>query len=36
LDVELERYNARQIIESGIKEGKQVFQMHNLKVSSQA
>jgi hypothetical protein len=31
------RYNARQTIEAGIKEGKNVFQMHHLKVrSSQA
>ena len=29
------QYNARQIIEAGIKEGKQVFQMHHLKVRSQ-
>lgn len=28
-------YNARQTIEAGIKEGKQVFQMHHLKVRSQ-
>jgi hypothetical protein len=27
-----ERYNARQTIEAGIKEGKQVFTMHHLKV----
>ena len=27
-------YNARQTIEAGIKEGKQVFQMHHLKVRS--
>ena len=31
-----ERYNARQTIEAGIKEGKQVFQMHHLKVRSAA
>jgi len=29
-------YNARQTIEAGIKEGKQVFQMHHLKVRSQS
>jgi hypothetical protein len=29
-----DRYNARQTIEAGIKEGKQVFQMHHLKVRS--
>jgi hypothetical protein len=29
-------YNRRQIIEAGIKEGKQVFQMHHLKVRSEA
>jgi len=29
-----ERYNARQTIEAGIKEGKGVFQMHHLKVRS--
>jgi hypothetical protein len=29
-------YNARQTIEAGIKEGKQVFQMHHLKVRSEA
>ncbi len=28
------RYNARQIIEAGIKEGKNVFEMHHLKVRS--
>ncbi len=28
------RYNARQTIEAGIKEGKQVFQMHHLKIRS--
>ena len=28
------RYNARQTIEAGIKEGKGVFQMHHLKVHS--
>lgn len=28
------RYNGRQTIEAGIKEGKQVFQMHHLKVRS--
>jgi hypothetical protein len=30
------RYNGRQTIEAGIKEGKQIFQMHHLKVRSQA
>jgi hypothetical protein len=30
------QYNARQIIEAGIKEGKHVFQMHHLKVRSSA
>ena len=30
------RYNGRQTIEAGIKEGKQVFQMHHLKVRAQA
>ena len=30
------RYNGRQIIEAGIKEGKGVFQMHHLKVRSAA
>jgi hypothetical protein len=30
------RYNARQTIEAGIKEGKRVFQMHHLKVRSSA
>jgi hypothetical protein len=30
------RYNGRQIVEAGIKEGKQVFQMHHLKVRSTA
>jgi hypothetical protein len=30
------QYNARQIIEAGIKEGKHVFQMHHLKVRSAA
>ena len=29
-----ERYNARQTIEAGIKEGKTVFEMHHLKVRS--
>lgn len=29
-----QRYNGRQTIEAGIKEGKQVFQMHHLKVRS--
>jgi hypothetical protein len=29
-------YNARQTIEAGIKEGKNVFQMHHLKVRSAA
>ena len=29
-------YNGRQVIEAGIKEGKQVFQMHHLKVRSEA
>jgi exonuclease VII small subunit len=29
-------YNGRQLIEAGIKEGKQVFQMHHLKVRSPA
>jgi hypothetical protein len=29
-------YNGRQTIEAGIKEGKQVFQMHHLKVRSEA
>lgn len=29
------RYNERQTIEAGIKEGKQVFQMHHLKVQSE-
>jgi hypothetical protein len=29
-----ERYNARQTIEAGIKEGKGVFEMHHLKVRS--
>ena len=29
-------YNGRQTIEAGIKEGKQVFQMHDLKVRSAA
>jgi hypothetical protein len=29
-----ERYNARQTIEAGIKEGKSVFEMHHLKVRS--
>lgn len=29
-----QRYNGRQIIEAGIKEGKQVFAMHHLKVRS--
>ena len=29
-------YNARQIIEAGIKEGKQVFTLHHLKVRSEA
>jgi hypothetical protein len=29
------RYNGRQTIEAGIKQGKQVFQMHHLKVRSQ-
>jgi hypothetical protein len=28
------RYNGRQTIEAGIKQGKQVFQMHHLKVRS--
>jgi len=28
------RYNARQLIEAGIKEGKNVFEMHHLKVRS--
>ena len=28
------QYNARQIIEAGIKEGKHIFQMHHLKVRS--
>jgi len=31
-----ERYNAHQTIEAGIKEGKQVFQMHHLEVRSAA
>jgi hypothetical protein len=31
-----DRYNGRQTIEAGIKQGKQVFQMHHLKVRSQA
>jgi hypothetical protein len=30
-----ERYNARQTIEAGIKEGKQVFYLHRLKVRSE-
>jgi hypothetical protein len=30
------RYNGRQTIEAGIKEGKQIFQMHHLKVRSEA
>jgi hypothetical protein len=30
------RYNSRQTIEAGIKEGKQVFEMHHLKVRSPA
>jgi hypothetical protein len=30
------RYNGRQTIEAGIKEGKQIFQMHHLKVRSPA
>jgi hypothetical protein len=30
------QYNARQVIEAGIKEGKQVFEMHHLKVRSAA
>jgi hypothetical protein len=29
-------YNGRQTIEAGIKEGKNVFQMHHLKVRSEA
>jgi len=29
-------YNGRQLIEAGVKEGKQVFQMHHLKVRSAA
>jgi hypothetical protein len=32
----LRRYNGRPSIEAGIKEGKQIFQMHHLKVRSQA
>jgi hypothetical protein len=31
-----QRYNGRQTIEAGIKEGKQIFQMHHLKVRSEA
>lgn len=34
LDGWFQRYNARQTIEAGIKEGKNVFQMHHLKVRS--
>lgn len=34
LDGWFHRYNARQTIEAGIKEGKNVFQMHHLKVKS--
>jgi hypothetical protein len=34
LDAWFHRYNARQTIEAGIKEGKNVFQMHHLKVRS--
>lgn len=34
LDGWFHRYNARQTIEAGIKEGKNVFQMHHLKVRS--
>lgn len=34
LDSWFHRYNARQTIEAGIKEGKNVFQMHHLKVRS--
>lgn len=34
LDRWFHRYNARQTIEAGIKEGKNVFQMHHLKVRS--
>ena len=34
LDGWFHRYNARQTIEAGIKEGKTVFQMHHLKVRS--
>ena len=34
LDGWFHRYNGRQIIEAGIKEGKNVFQMHHLKVRS--
>lgn len=30
------QYNGRQVIEAGIKEGKQVFEMHHLKVRSTA
>ena len=32
----IQTYNGRQTIEAGIKEGKQVFQMHHLKVRSAA
>ena len=34
LDGWFHRYNGRQTIEAGIKEGKNVFQMHHLKVRS--
>jgi hypothetical protein len=34
LDGWFHRYNARQTIEAGIKEGKNIFQMHHLKVRS--
>lgn len=34
LDAWFHRYNGRQTIEAGIKEGKSVFQMHHLKVRS--
>ena len=36
LDGWFHTYNGRQTIEAGIKEGKQVFQMHHLKVRSEA
>jgi hypothetical protein len=34
LDAWFHRYNGRQLIEAGIKEGKNVFQMHHFKVRS--